>query len=113
VTPVTFTGDQYEVSGGGMTSIAPVPADEFVISFNMSGSETFIYLLADDDVVASDMIFIKYSTHETYAGVCTSEHSHYSTVSLPYKRGSTVSRHCAYTQIYYSYNVSTHSHFKF
>ena len=112
VTPVTFTGDRYEVSSGGMTSIVPVPADEFVITFMTSGSETFIYLLAEEDIMTSDMIFIKFSTYRSYAGVCTSKYSHYQTINLPLKQ-SRISRGCSNTQIYYNYNVSTHSHFKF
>ena len=113
VTPATFTGDRYEVSGGGMTSIVPAPADEFVISFITSGSETFIYLLADDDIMTSDLIFIQFSTYRSYAGVCTSQYFHYqTTISLPVKR-SRISRGCSNTRIYYNYNVSMHSHFKF
>jgi hypothetical protein len=111
VTSVTFTGNQYGVSGGGMTSTVPVPADEFVISFSTSGPETFIYLLADDDIMTSDMIFIQFSSYNRYAGVCTSKHTYYNTLSLPYKQGR-ISRICSNTQIYYNYNVSTHLHFK-
>ena len=104
VTPVTFTGDQYDASSGG---IVPVPADEFVISLSTSGSETYIYLLAGDDVMTSYMIYIKLSPHNQHGGVCT---DYYNTVGLPYKRG-TISRGCS--NFYYYQNVSTHSHFKF
>jgi len=113
VTSVTFTGDQYAVSDGGITSIVPVPADEFVISLNTSSSETYIYLLADDDdYMTSDMIFIQFSSYNSYAGICTAKFSNYQTLSLPYKRG-TISRRCYYVHIYSNYNVSTHLHFKF
>ena len=111
VTSVTFTGDQYDVSSGG---IVPVPADEFVISIRTSGSQIYIYLLAGDDVMTSDMIYIQGSSYDShvYAGICTSEYSRYQTVDLPYKQGR-ISRGCYTTHIYYGYNVSTHSHFKF
>ena len=108
MTPVTFTGDQYDASSGG---IVPVPADEFVISLSTSGSETYVYLLADDDVMTSYMIYIKVSSHNPYAGMCTNN-IYYGTVGLPYKRGM-ISRGCSASQNYYGYNVSTHSHFKF
>jgi hypothetical protein len=111
--PCIFTGDKYEVSGGGITSIVPVPADEFVISFSTSGSDTYIYLLADDDVMASDMIYIQISSYYAYAGTCKGEYSHYQTHELPYKQGR-ISRGCSTAQIYSSRRrVSTHSHFKF
>jgi hypothetical protein len=108
VTPVTFIGDQYDVSSGG---IVPVPADEFVISFTTSGSETYMYLLAGDDVMTSDMIYIEVSSYRPYAGMCTNYTSS-SAVGLPYKRGR-ISRGCYTPYSYYDYNVSTHSHFKF
>ena len=108
VIPVTFTGDQYDVSSGG---IVPVPADEFVISLNTSSSETYIYLLAGDDVMTSDMIYIQFSSYNHYVGMCTN-YTHYSTVVLPYKRGL-ISRGCSTSHVYYGYNVSTHSRFKF
>jgi len=109
VTPVTFTGDQYDVSSGG---IITVPAEEFVISISTSESDIYIYLLAGDDVMTSDMIYIEVSSNNLYAGVCTSKLSYYNTVGLPYKRGR-ISRGCSSTQMYYGYNVSTHSHLKF
>jgi len=112
VTSLTFTGDQYKVSGVGITSIVPVPADEFVISFNTSSSEIFVFLLADDDVMTSDMIFIQFSTYRSYAGICTAKYSHYQTIGLPYKQGR-ISRGCTNARISSKYNVSTHSHFKF
>jgi len=112
VTLVNFTGDQYEVSGGGMTSIVPVPADEFLISFNSSGSETHIFLLAGDDVMTSDMIIVLLSSHNSFAAICTARYLHHQIVSLPYKENR-ISRRC-YTQNFnYKYNVSTHSHFQF
>ena len=109
VTLVTFTGDQYDVSSG---RIVPVPADEFVISFSYSGSELYIYLLAGDDVMTSDMIYIELSSSNPYphAGMCNNNYNrNYGTHSLPYKRGR-ISRSCNSAQ---NYNVSTHSHFKF
>ena len=110
MTLVTFTGDQCDVSNDG---IAPVPADEFVISVSFSGSEIYIYLLAGDDVMTSDMIYIHISSYNIYVGVCTSTLSYYQTSSLRYKQGW-ISRHCSTTgQSYYGSNVSTHSHFKF
>ena len=110
VTPVTFTGDQYDVSSGG---IVPVPADEFVISFSTSGSVIYIYLLAGDDVMTSDMIYIQLSSYSyySYAGVCTN-YTYNNAVDLPNKRGR-ISRSCYITDFYFGYNVSTHSHFKF
>jgi hypothetical protein len=62
--------------------------------------------------MTSDMIFIQLSAYKSYAGVCTSKYSHYQTISLPLKRGR-ISRGCSNTRIYYNYNVSMHSHFKF
>lgn len=110
VTPVAFTGDQYEVSNGGMTSVVPVPADEFVISFMSSGSEIIIFLLADDDVITSDMIIIVLSSSQSYAGICQayreSKASDYRTIELPGKQGK-MSRNCFYATISDSNNVST------
>ena len=109
VSPVMFTGDQYDVSSGG---IVPVPADEFVISLSTSHSDIYIYLLAGDDVMTSDMIYIEVSSSNPYAGICNSEYSYHQTIGLPYKRGR-ISRGCYTAQSYYNYNVSTHSHFQF
>jgi hypothetical protein len=107
-----FTGDQYDVSGGGMTSIVRVPADEFVLSFRSSGSQIYIFLLADSDVMTSDMIFIELTSNYQYGGICQATASYYQTVTLPYKRGR-ISRNCFYEQLYYTNNVSTYSHSKF
>jgi hypothetical protein len=81
------------------------------VSFTSSGSEIFIFLLADGEVMTSDMIFIQRSSHNSYAGICQSTSS-YSTFTLPYKQGR-ISRNCYYEQFSYNNNVSTYSHFKF
>jgi hypothetical protein len=62
--------------------------------------------------MTSDMIFIKLSSHNTYAGICRAEQTYHQTISLPYKRG-TISRNCYYEHYGYGYIVSTYSHLKF
>jgi hypothetical protein len=65
----TLSGDKYEVVDGGVSQIVPVPSDDFILSFRSSNSEIFIFLLANNDIMKSDMIMMIMSSN-IHVGIC-------------------------------------------